>query len=83
MSGPISFCNSPIASMSARRAFARASTCAAPCDAPRSETADRLSSPTATIVNRIISERVTTKAKPPGRGKPDRLRIAKPRIEGG
>ena len=63
-SGPISFCNSPIASISASLALARASDWADACELLRSEIAERLNNPTAMMVRRIISESVTTKANP-------------------
>jgi len=63
-SGPMVFCKSPSASISANRALARASPCAIVCELLRNEMAERLSNPTAITVNRIISASVTTKANP-------------------
>jgi hypothetical protein len=50
--------------MSASRAFCRASWFSCPFDDERSETLERLKSPIAMTINRIINERVTTRAKP-------------------
>ena len=50
--------------MSASLAFARASAWAMTCEELRSEMAERLSRPTATMVSRTISESVMTKANP-------------------
>ena len=63
-SGPNDFCKSPIASIRAKRALLCAVAIAAPCAVERNEIADKLNKPTATTVNRIISESVMTKAKP-------------------
>ncbi|MEX1049770.1 MAG: hypothetical protein WED15_09590 [Akkermansiaceae bacterium] len=52
--------------MSAKRAFWRASWFNCSFEEERSETLERLSSPIAITVNKIISDRVTTKAKPRG-----------------
>jgi hypothetical protein len=48
----------------ARRALARACAIASPWLEARNEMLDIVSKPTAMIVNRIINESVTTKAKP-------------------
>ena len=50
--------------MRATRAFACASDCAALRPLVREETVERLNNPTAMTVSRIISESVTTRAKP-------------------
>ena len=63
-SGPICFCNSPMAIISASRALARASAAACPCADDRRVMLDKVSRPTAMIVNRIIRERVTMSTKP-------------------
>jgi hypothetical protein len=63
-SGPSCFCSSPRAIIRARRAFACASDFACDWLVLRSETADKLSNPTATTVSKIISDSVITKAKP-------------------
>ena len=53
-----------MANISAIRALARASASALACALVRIDTAERLRNPTAISVRRIISESVTTKAKP-------------------
>ena len=63
-SGPSDFCKSPMASISAKRALARASAIAIPWFEARSETLESVDNLTAMIVNRIIRESVTTKANP-------------------
>ena len=73
-SGPAYFWRSPIASMRANRALAWASVWAIDCEELRSVTAEIVSKPTAITVSRIISDSVTTKAKP-GLGRRMRLGI--------
>ena len=63
-SGPSDFCKSPMASISASRALARAVAMSCSWPDVRSEIADKDNSPTAMIVSRIISESVMTRAKP-------------------
>ena len=63
-SGPVIFCNSPIASISAILAFARAALCALCAVELRRLTLLKVSKPTAMTVSRIISDKVTTRAKP-------------------
>ena len=64
LSGPAVFCNSPIANISAKRALARAAAMAFPWPEDRKLMLDSVSKPTAITVNKIISESVTTRAKP-------------------
>ena len=63
-SGPICFCNSPIAITSARRALAWASSMAEVWLLVRTEMDDKLSKPTAMTASRTIMLRETTRAKP-------------------
>jgi len=64
-SGPIVVWSSPIASISAIRAFAWASARDSPAPLVRSETAESVSSPTESTVSSTISVSEITKAKPP------------------
>ena len=55
-----------MASIRATLAFARADCIALPCDEDRRLILESVNKPTAMTVNKIISVRVTTRAKPRG-----------------
>ncbi|WP_345714455.1 hypothetical protein [Luteolibacter yonseiensis] len=66
LSGPAAFCRSPIASINASFALARAMAIASPCPVDLSEMLESDSNPTAVTVSRIIMVKVTMRAKPRG-----------------
>lgn len=63
-SGPMCFCSSPTAIMSAMRALLRASVWAWLRELERKETADKLSIPTVRMSRRTIMDNVATRANP-------------------